>query len=346
VVSDAGVGMSLNADVADVVNRPSRLRALAALEANAESAAEALDRIVRVACRILGVPVVLVNLVGSDRQRFVSCGATGEPWASTREMPLTAGFCPFALGAEDAYALSDARVDAAHVANPAVEQFGVVAYAGVPLRAVDGEPIGTLCAIDHEPRTWSPEDLALLTDLTASVIAELQLLTTTRQLAREQARVRDLAALSSALARAVTPADVIDTVLRAVDRIDAGAVWLLLLDESGQALRTVAAGGDAQAGADHAGMPLDAPLSPADVVRTGRPEFLVTRAAMHNRFAPVLDVMPAAGSAAVLPLTSGTAHVGALVVGFTGTRSFSPDDQEYLAALAGVAVLALERGRR
>jgi len=67
---------------------------------------------------------------------------------------------------------------------------------------------------------------------------------------------------------------------------------------------------------------------------------------MHNRFAPVLDVMPGAGSAAVLPLTSGTAHVGALVVGFTGTRSFSPDDQEYLAALAGVAVLALAPGPR
>jgi GAF domain-containing protein len=338
--------MSLNADVTEVVHRPSRLRALAALEANAESAAEALDRIVRVACRILGVPVVLVNLVGSDRQRFVSCGATGEPWASTREMPLTAGFCPFALGAGDAYALSDARADSAHVANPAVHQFGVVAYAGVPLRAADGEPIGTLCAIDHEPRTWSPEDLALLADLAASVIAELQLLTTTRQLAREQTRVRGLASLSSALARAETPIEVIETVLRAVDRIDAGAVWLLLRDESGQALRTVAAGGDAKAAAGDAGMPLDAPLSPAVAVRTGRADFLVTHAEMQDRFATVLDVMPAAGSAAVLPLTAGMEHVGALVVGFTGTRTFSPDDQEYLAALAGVSVLALAAGRR
>jgi GAF domain-containing protein len=346
-VSDAGAGMSLNPDVAEVVNRPSRLQALAALEANAESAADALDRIVRVACRILDVPVVLVNLVGSDRQRFVSCGATGEPWASTREMPLTAGFCPFALGAEDAYALSDARADAAHVANPAVVQFGVVAYAGVPLRAADGEPIGTLCAIDHEPRPWSPEDLALLADLAASVIAELQLLTTTRQLAREQARVRGLAALSSALVRAGAAEAVGDAVLRAVDRIDANAVWLLTLDEPGRTLRTAAAvRNDSGSVARHVDVPLDAPLSPAEVVRTGGPDFLVTRANVHDRFAPALDVMPDAGSVAVLPLTAGAERVGALVIGFAGTRGFSPDDQEYLAALAGLSVLALERGRR
>jgi GAF domain-containing protein len=263
-------------------------------------------------------------------------------------MPLTAGFCPFALGAEDAYALPDARADAALLANPAIEQFGVVAYAGVPLRATDGEPIGTLCAIDHKPRTWSPDDLALLADLAASVIAELQLLTTTRQVARHQARVRRLAGLSSAVVPAATAGEVIDAALRAVDRVDASAAWLLTLDESGEVLRTAAAtgGGGPDAVARHAGVPLDAPLPPADVVRTGRPDFLMTRAEVEDCFAPALDVMPSACSVAVLPLTAGEARVGALVVGFAGTRAFSVDDQEYLAALAGVAGLALARGRR
>ena len=156
-----------------MVGRPSRLRALAELGANAESSAEALDRIARTACRVLDVPVVLVNLVGADRQRFVGC-AGPEPWASMREMPLTAGFCPFALGADETYSFVDARVDPALAANPAVEQFGVVAYAGVPLRAADGEPIGTLCAIDYEARTWSQDDLGLLADLAAGVTAELR----------------------------------------------------------------------------------------------------------------------------------------------------------------------------
>ena len=158
-VADTGMA----AKVSEVVRRPSRLRALAGLEANAESSAEALDRIARTACRVLSVPVVLVNLVGADRQRFVGCEGP-EPWPSMREMPITAGFCPFALGAAESYSFADARVDPALAANAAVEQLGVTAYAGVPLRAADGEPIGTLCAIDYEPHAWSDDELALLAD--------------------------------------------------------------------------------------------------------------------------------------------------------------------------------------
>ncbi|HWM12601.1 MAG TPA: GAF domain-containing protein [Solirubrobacteraceae bacterium] len=329
----------------DVVRRPSRLQALATLDANAEASADALDRIARTACRVLGVPVVLVNLVGADRQRFVGCGGP-EPWASMRDMPLDAGFCPFALGAETAYSLPDARADAVTAANPAVEQLGVVAYAGVPLRAAGGEPIGTLCAIDRAPREWSQDDLELLTDLAASVIAQLQLLTATTMGARRQARLRKLAAVSSALAPAAAAEDVLDEVIGAVDRRDAGAGWLLVLDEPRGQLHTVGARGtDPEGVARHADVPLDAPGLPAQVVGTGEPEFLSTREELRARADVVLDVMPGAGSAALLPLTAGDRHVGVLGVGFTGQRPFSSDDREYLAALAGISVLALERAR-
>ncbi len=329
----------------EVVGRPSRLRALAELGANAESSAEALDRIARTACRVLDVPIVLVNLVGADRQRFVGCGGP-EPWASMREMPLTAGFCPFALGADDAYSLADARVDPALASNAAVEQLGVVAYAGVPLRAADGEPIGTLCAIDYEPRTWSQDDLGLLADLAAGVIAELQLLTAARLLARDQARMRALTALSSALVSVETTREVTDEVMRAVDRFDPNAVLLLMLDESGQTLRTAAAAGaDSEAAARHADVPLAAPLAPAEAVRTGEPDFVTTRADVRDRFEVLLEVVPDTGAVAVLPLTAGEHPVGALAMCFTDERAFSPDDRAYLAAVGGVSGLALARPR-
>jgi len=328
-------------DLSELVRRPSRLRALAELETNAETSADALDRIARTACRVLHVPVVLVNLVGADRQRFVGCGGP-EPWASMREMPLTAGFCPFALGAGDAYCFSDARVDPALATNAAVEQLGVVAYAGVPLRAADGEPVGTLCAIDYEPRTWSEEDLGLLADLAAGVIAELQLLTAARLLARDQARLRALTALSSALVPAETARDVTDEVMRAVGRFDPRAVWILMLDESGETLHTAAAtGADAAADAD---VPLAAPLAPAAVVRTGEPEFIATRADVRSRFHALSEVMPDPGAVAVLPLTAAEHHVGALAMCFADERAFSSDDRAYLTAVGGVSGLALARG--
>ena len=225
------------AEVPEVVRRPSRLRALAELEANAESSAEALDRIARIACRVLDVPVVLVNLVGADSQRFIGCGGP-EPWASMSGMPITAGFCPFALGANTAYALEDARLEQA--ANPAVEQYGVVAYAGVPLRA-GGEAVGTLCAIDFKPRTWSEDDLGVLADLAGGATAELQLLAATRTVARHSASLQALTRLSNGLATAQTADDVLRELLPALERFHASAVRLLLTDESGTALRTAAA---------------------------------------------------------------------------------------------------------
>ena len=143
--------MELDPKVLDVVRRPSRLQALAALEANAESSAEALDRIIRIACRALDVPVALINLISDERQRFLGCGSLPEPWTSMREMPLDAGWCPFALDADQAFAFGDARDEPALADNPAAQQLGVVAYAGVPLRTASGESVGTLCARKSSP---------------------------------------------------------------------------------------------------------------------------------------------------------------------------------------------------
>ncbi len=321
----------------DVIRRPSRLQALAELGTNAQSSAEALDRIARVACRVLSVPVALVNLIGADRQQFVGCGGP-EPWASMTGMPLDAGFCPFALDG-DAYTLEDARTVPAHAGDPAVE-LGVVAYAGVPLRTFDGEPIGTLCAVDFQPRTWSEDDLAIMADLAAGVIAELQLLTATRMIARDQVRLRSLAELSTALAPAESVDDVLDEVSRTVDRLDMQSVWLSLVDDSDEMLRTAAAAG---AGAEDTAPPPDVPLAaadlPAHVVRTGEPGFLTTHAEVHDRFA----AMPAAGSVAVVPLSAGAERLGVLGVSFADERSLSEADREYLTAVGGVSGLALAR---
>ncbi len=330
--------MGADVNVPDVVHRPSRLRALAALEMNAESSAQALDRIAALACRVLEAPVVLVNLVGADRQRFVGCGG---PWTGTREMPVTQGFCPFALGAEEAFAFADARVDPELAADPAVEQLGVVAYAGVPLRAADGEPVGTLCAIDTVPHEWSPEDLALLSDPAASAVAELQLLAASRHVARSQGRVRTLAALSSALGPSRSSQEVAGEVMSALECIGATAVWLLVLDDSGRSLRAGAAAGDGAAvGERHARVPLDAQLALAPA---GGSDFLPTRSAVLERVAPVLDVVPDVGSMAWLALQAGDRRLGALGACFADERPLSPEDEQYLAAVAGVVSLSLTR---
>jgi GAF domain-containing protein len=319
----------------DVVRRPGRLRALAAVETNVETATEALDRISAMACRLLGTPVVIVNLVGADRQRFVGCGGPDPSAMPVREMPITHGFCPFALGAEHAFAFADAHADPELAANPVVEQLGVTAYAGVPLRVAGGEPVGTLCAIDSEPHPWSDEDLAVLTDLAASAAAELQLLAATTRAARQQRRLGTLATLSSALGAAQSPDDVIEQLAPVVDRMHASAVWLLVRDAAGRPLRAAASGADPDVIVERAGEPL------AEVAES---DFLPTRRDVLDRCAPLLDAVPATGSVSLLPLDAGDRHLGVLGVCFEDERVLSDEDRGFLDALAGISSLALARG--
>jgi GAF domain-containing protein len=334
--------MELDPKVLEIVRRPSRLRALAALQANAESSAQALDRITRIACRALGVPVAIVNLIGAERQAFMGCGSLPEPWASMREMPLTAGWCPFALGAQDSFTFADAREEPSIAGNPASERLGVVAYAGVPLRGAGGEPIGTLCALDYERHDWTDEEIALLTDLAAEAVDELQLLAASRVAAREHARLHAIEELSMRLATTATPDDVLSAVMAAVERTDSGAIWQIAEDESGRSLGTAAcAGARATSVTSSTPVPLDAPLAHAEVARAAEPRFLTSRSAVRDGFG--LDAAPDVGSVALLPVRAGGRCLGVLAACFRDERTFSDEDREYLEALAGMSGLALRR---
>jgi GAF domain-containing protein len=179
------------------------------------------------------------------------------------------------------------------------------------------------------------------------VIAELQLLTATRLIARQHVRQRALTTLSSALAPAQSAGDVLEQVCRTIDGFDAHAVWFSLVDEAGETLHTAAAAGAASEAAElQPDVPLGATLAPARVVRSGEADFLTTRAEVRDRFAELLTVMPDVGSVAVLPLTAGDENLGVLGVSFADERALSTADREYLATLGGMSALTLARTRR
>ncbi len=159
---------------ASAVRSPARLAALrqtALLDADADGS---FDRFTRLAGRLLGVPVALVSLVDEDRQFFLSSRGLPAPWAAARETPLTHSFCQHVVAGRAPLAVDDARQHALLATNGAVADLGVVAYLGVPIH-VDGEAIGSLCAIDGAPRAWTAEDAAVLTDLVDALRAEIAL---------------------------------------------------------------------------------------------------------------------------------------------------------------------------
>jgi PAS domain S-box-containing protein len=71
--------------------------------------------------------------------------------------------------------VTDAVNDVRVAELPPVRSGAVGAYLGVPLVVDKGHAIGALCVFDPEPRTWSDSDVALLEQLAAPVVAELEL---------------------------------------------------------------------------------------------------------------------------------------------------------------------------
>lgn len=159
----------------DELSRPARLAALrrAALLDTPPDAA--FDRLTRLASSLLGTPVSLVSIVDTDRQFFKSAVGLPEPWAGRRETALSHSFCQHVVARRAPLVVEDARLDPLVCDNAAVEEIGVVAYAGFPIESEDGEIVGSLCAIDNKPRTWTSTELDVLRELAALAHTELQL---------------------------------------------------------------------------------------------------------------------------------------------------------------------------
>ncbi|HET7423666.1 MAG TPA: PAS domain S-box protein [Gemmatimonadales bacterium] len=138
-------------------------------------AEEGFDRLTRMAARLLGAPIALITVIADDRQFFKSATGLAEPWASRRGAPLSHSFCRHVVASGEPLVVEDARRHPLLRPNPAVRDFGWIAYAGVPLVTRQGDVLGALSVIDTMPRLWSERDVALLTDLGACAVSEIEL---------------------------------------------------------------------------------------------------------------------------------------------------------------------------
>jgi formate hydrogenlyase transcriptional activator len=160
--------------VADAIANEARLEALRRTALLDSAPEEAFDRLTRVATVVLRVPVALVTLLDSHRHFFKSQCGLPEPYATTRETPLTHSFCKHVVGSCEPLIVPDVRTHPLFRSQPVVEG-QVFAYAGVPLVTSDGYALGTFCVIDWRPREWTGQDIDVLRGLAASTMAEIGL---------------------------------------------------------------------------------------------------------------------------------------------------------------------------
>ncbi|MBN1379582.1 MAG: sensor domain-containing diguanylate cyclase [Gammaproteobacteria bacterium] len=148
-----------------------RLATLAALNILDTDPEERFDRYTRLAKKIFKVPISLISLIDQDRQWFKA-----RLGLEATETPREVSFCGHAILGDETFVIKDAKADKRFADNPLVTQDpNIRFYAGRPIKAPDGNRIGTLCVIDQTPRDFDEEDLAALDDLAQLVESEFKI---------------------------------------------------------------------------------------------------------------------------------------------------------------------------
>lgn len=208
----------------DEVRRLQVLRDLNLLDTGPE---ERFERITRLASRLFEVPIASVGLVDAERVWFKSHHGVAD-----QEVPRDTAFCAHAILQDDVFVIEDARADWRFADNPYVAgPHNLRFYAGQPLAAPDGSIVGTLCLLDHEPRSFGDADRALLRDLGAVVAGEFAADALQRTLRRQRDSETWMRALLEHLPESVLMLDETAQVLSANPAAErmfgAPAAWLV-----------------------------------------------------------------------------------------------------------------------
>lgn len=132
---------------------------------------EEFNDIARLVAYICNVPVAHVSFMAEDRQWFkATVGFDAENVARDTT------FCQYTILESDMWVIPDANKEPKLIGNPNIGGgFNVGFYAGIPLTSPEGYNIGTICAIDHVPKTINDDQKNALKILARHVISQLEL---------------------------------------------------------------------------------------------------------------------------------------------------------------------------
>ncbi|MBM2621327.1 GAF domain-containing sensor histidine kinase [Actinoplanes sp. LDG1-06] len=145
------------------------------------------DDIAVLAAQLCRTPIAAVSLIDADRQWHKA-----QVGIEVCEVSREHSFCTHAMYSDEVMQVPDARLDPRFRDNPLVTgDANIVFYAGAPLISSTGEPLGSLCVIDHEPRLLTPAESQGLRTLARHVMAQLELRQYARGLDAANERLRD-----------------------------------------------------------------------------------------------------------------------------------------------------------
>ncbi len=150
---------------------------------------KAFDDLVRLAAYICGTSISLVSLIDAERQWF-KANLGLEQFSETHR---DAAFCQYAMLSDDVFEVRDTTLDPLFQQNPlVVNNPNIRFYAGAALVSPEGLPLGTICALDTEPRALTDQQRDAMRILAREVVAHLELRRARLQLEQEQQKLEGL----------------------------------------------------------------------------------------------------------------------------------------------------------
>jgi PAS domain S-box-containing protein len=160
-------------------------------------------------------------------------------------------------------------------------------------------------------------------------------------------RARRLQRVAELLAEAVTPQEVLDSILtEGVKAAEARAGAIGVLSEDGQTVELLAQRGyDKSVMVGWTSFPLSAEVPMSDVIRTGEPIFLASVQERNERYPALADQGQDGHALVVVPLAVEGRVFGGMSLSFDRDVHFEPERREMKQALARQAAQALARSR-
>ncbi|MBY6194600.1 response regulator [Marinobacter hydrocarbonoclasticus] len=150
-------------------NEEQRLQALSCIGLLDSATEQRFDHIVAKALKLFDVPIALITLLDSQRQWFKAKSGLKE-----KETPRNISFCSHTLSNDKPLIVEDTLQDERFQDNPLVlGELNIRFYAGYPIHSPDGYTLGTICILDHKPRSFGDQELKLLRHLAELVDKEI-----------------------------------------------------------------------------------------------------------------------------------------------------------------------------
>lgn len=153
------------------VNEEFRLQDLYSYDLLDTASESDFDDLVELARQVCQCPISLISLLDRDRQWFKARSG----W-EVQSTPRDVAFCSHAILQDDVMVVEDSFKDDRFFDNPlATGPMNIRFYAGAPIISPTGHKLGTICIIDHKPKTLTAEEERALQLLSNQVTKLLEI---------------------------------------------------------------------------------------------------------------------------------------------------------------------------